>query len=103
MSPSMCGRAYLLLAKIVRQVGDHDLGLGRDAVLGWTALLARLLGLGLLGIAGVDGHGAFLSSLTSESLVGSRGETSSLARDVGGASAVRVSGSVNLAVGLAGL
>ncbi len=49
----------LLLAEVVGQVGDHDLGLARHAVLGWAALLAGLAGVGCLvvGIGGACGAG----------------------------------------------
>jgi hypothetical protein len=47
--------AYLVLAKVVREVGDHDLGLGRDAVLGRAALLAGSTGLAQLVRAGLAG------------------------------------------------
>lgn len=48
---------YLLLGEIVREVGDHHLGLGGDAISGGTTLtslagLARSLGLGVLCLGG---------------------------------------------------
>lgn len=42
-------RTYSVLLEVVRQVGDHDLGLGRNTILGGTALLALAGGSGLLG------------------------------------------------------
>jgi hypothetical protein len=42
-------RTYPVLLEVVRQVGDHDLGLGRDTILRGTALLALAGGSGLLG------------------------------------------------------
>jgi hypothetical protein len=49
---------YPVLLQVVRQVGNHDLGLGGNAILGGTTLLAlaRLTGLAgsgvLLGLVG---------------------------------------------------
>ena len=40
---------YPVLLEIVRQVGDHDLGLGGNTILGGTALLALAGSSGLLG------------------------------------------------------
>ena len=42
--------AYLFLPKIVREIGNHDFGLGRDAIFRRSTLtgLAGSLGLGLL-------------------------------------------------------
>jgi hypothetical protein len=70
---------YLLLAEVVRKVGDHDLGLAGDAVLGRTTLLAGAVGVGLA----VDSD-AVLASGGGQSLVGGLGKRSNLARDVGG-------------------
>ena len=85
---------YLLLAKIVWQVGNHDLRLARHAILWWTTLLARLLGLGLSGLTSLE---AF-AILRCERLVGCGGEWSSLAWYVCRASAV--GGRLSLAVSL---
>jgi hypothetical protein len=70
---------YLLLAEIVGKVGDHDLGLAGNAVLGRTTLLAGTVGVGLA----VDSD-AVLASGGGQGLVGGLGKRSSLARDVGG-------------------
>jgi hypothetical protein len=70
---------YLLLAEVVGKVGDHDLGLAGDAVLGRTTLLAGAVGVGLA----VDSD-AVLASGGGQGLVGGLGQRSSLARDVGG-------------------
>lgn len=80
----VCHDAHLLLAKIVWQIGDHDLRLAGNSVLWWTALLAWLLGLGLAGLASFE---AF-AILSSESLVGGGGEWGNLAWSVGWASTV---------------
>ena len=70
---------YLLLAEVVREVGNHNLGLAGDAVLGRTTLLAGTVGVGLA----VDSE-AVLASGGGQGLVGGLSERSSLARDVGG-------------------
>jgi hypothetical protein len=68
---------YALLTKVVWKVGDHDLGLAGNAVLGWAALLARLASL-------VGGDGALLAGLGGQSLVGGGCQWIGLAGDVGG-------------------
>jgi hypothetical protein len=86
--------AYLLLTKVVRKVGNHDLGLAGDAVLGGATLLAGAVGVGLASLAGVDSD-ALLASVSGKSLVGGLSERSDLARNVGGSA---VGGSLGLAV-----
>ena len=64
---------YAVFLEVVRKVGNHDLGLGGDAVLGGTALLA------------LTGSGGLLVGLVSgECLVGGLGKSYNLARDIGG-------------------
>lgn len=75
--------SYLLLTKIVREVGDHDLVLAGNAVFWWAALLARLCHLALAGLGWIDSDGTFLAHSARQGLVGGCGQTSSLARDVG--------------------
>jgi hypothetical protein len=90
---SMLCSAYLLLAKVVRKVGNHDLGLAGNAVLRGTALLAGAVGVGLASLVDID---ALLTGGGSDSLVGGLGERKDLAGNVGGGSAI--GGSVSLAV-----
>lgn len=91
----LSSNAYLLLAKIVREVGDHDLVLAWDAVFWWSALLAWLLGLGLACLGDVE---TLFAVGSSERFVGGRGERRGLAWNVG--RAITVGGSLSLAVGL---
>jgi hypothetical protein len=77
----------LLLAQVVRQVGDHDLGLGGDAVLRRATLLARAGSVGLAALLAVDADGALRARLGAQSLVSGLGERSDLAGDVSGATA----------------
>lgn len=100
ISTSNC---YLLLTKVVWEVSDHDLGLGGNAVLGRTTLLAGAKSIGLASLVGVDGQGVLVTRSSSESLVGGLGQRKDLAGDVG-RSIGRVSGSVSsLALGVATL
>ena len=63
-----------ILLQVVRQVGNHDLGLGGDAVLGRTALLA------LARLTRLTGSSIFLVALLScKRFVRSFGEGSDLA------------------------
>ena len=78
-------KSYLLLAKIVWQIGNHDLRLAGDTVLWWAALLPWLLGLGLASLASLE---TFFAVLGCESLVGCRGESCSLAWYVGWSGAI---------------
>ena len=87
------GSAYLLLAKVVRKVGNHDLGLAGNAILRGTALLAGAVGVGLASLVDIE---TLLAGGGGNSLVGGLGERKNLARNVGGSSAV--GGSVSLAV-----
>ena len=53
---------YLILAVVVREVGNHNLGLGWDAILRWASLAGltrstRLLLLGAFGGGGGGGSG----------------------------------------------
>lgn len=82
--------AHLLLAKVVRKVGNHDLGLAGDAVLRRATLLAGAVGVGLA----IDGN-ALLAGGGGKSLVGGLGKRSDLAGNVGGSA---VGGSLGLAV-----
>lgn len=41
-------RIYLLLAKVVRQIGNHNLGSRWNSIFGWTALLWWTSSAGLL-------------------------------------------------------
>jgi hypothetical protein len=84
--------AYLLLTKVVRKVGNHDLGLAGDTVLRGATLLAGTVGVGLASLAGVDSD-ALLASVGGKSLVGGLGERSDLAGNVGGSA---VGGSLGL-------
>jgi hypothetical protein len=86
--------AYLLLTKVVRKVGNHDLGLAGNAVLRGATLLAGAVGVGLASLAGVDSD-TLLASVSGKSLVGGLGERSDLAGNVGGSA---VGGSLSLAV-----
>jgi len=70
--------------KVVRKVGNHDLGLGGNTVLGGTALLARTEGVRLAGLAWVDGQGVLVTGSSAESLVGGLGQRKDLTRNVGG-------------------
>lgn len=88
-----CEYAYLLLTKIVGEVGNHDLGLAGDTVLRRATLLAGAVGVGLAGVVGVDSEA--LASGGGQSLVGGLGERSSLAGNVGRGA---VGGSLALAV-----
>ena len=88
--------AHLLLAKIVWQVGNHDLRLAWYAILWWTALLAWLLGLSLAGLASLE---TFFALLCGKSLVGCGCERCNLAGYIGWASAV--GGRLRLAICLA--
>jgi hypothetical protein len=64
---------HLLLAQIVRQVGNHNLGLGRNTILGRSALL--------LGTdTGLAGGFTSLGGRNDIILVGNLRERSSLAR-----------------------
>ena len=67
----MC--TYAVFLEVVRKVGNHDLGLGRNAILGGTALLALAGSSGLL-----------VGLVSCERLVGGFGKSYNLARDVGG-------------------
>lgn len=50
-------RNYLILAEVVRQVGNHDLGLGGNAILRGTTVLGSTRTLGALGVGVfVDGQ-----------------------------------------------
>ena len=96
-------KAYLLLAKVVWEVSDHDLGLGGDTILRRTALLARAKGVSLAGLAGVNSHGVLVAGSGRKSLVGGLGQRKNLAGDVG-RSIGRVGGCVGgLALGVATL
>lgn len=90
---------YLLLAKIVRQVGNHDLRLARDAILRRATLLALTGSLGLAGLRRVDSD-AVSASRSGEGLVSGVGERDDLARNIGGSvtsSLLAVGGSFALA------
>lgn len=70
----MMRATHLVLGQVVRQIGNHDLGLGRNAVLGRTTLLlgagARLaLLLGSLGASSL----VVVGGLSQRSLTGSVG------------------------------
>jgi hypothetical protein len=69
---------YLLLAEIVRKVGDHDLVLGRDTILGRPALsrLTRSTGFRVGSVGSTFGSG----------FVGCFSQWCHLTRDVGGLS-----------------
>jgi hypothetical protein len=54
---------HLVLAKVIGQIGDHDLGLGRNAVLRGASLLARSTGLTQLVGAGIAGGLHLLAKL----------------------------------------
>jgi len=65
---------YPILLQVVRQVGDHDLGLGGNAILGRTALLA------LAGLTRLTGSSVLLVALLScKRFVRSFGQRSDLA------------------------
>jgi hypothetical protein len=81
--------AHLLLTKVVRKIGNHDLGLARDAILGRATLLAGTVGVGLASLAWV-GSDAILACGAGKSLVGGLSKREDLTRDVGG-SAISVS------------
>jgi hypothetical protein len=67
---------YPILLEVVGQVGNHDLGLGRNAILGGTTLLALAWSSRLL----VDGCRAFGSLLSCECFVRGFGQRNNLAR-----------------------
>jgi hypothetical protein len=76
-------KAHLLLAKVVWEVSDHDLGLGGNAVLRRTALLAGAKGVGLAILAGVNSDGVLVTGSGRKSLVGGVGQRKNLAGNVG--------------------
>lgn len=51
-------RAYLVLAEVVWQIGNHDFGGGWNTVLWWSTLLGRARGLGVSGRSGLVGFGS---------------------------------------------
>lgn len=69
---------YLVLGQVVRKVGNHDLGLGGNAILGRTALLLGTRSTGLASLASLAGSGVVL--------VGDLGQRSGLAGNVDGLS-----------------
>lgn len=76
-------KAHLLLAKVVWEVSNHDLGLGGNAILGRSALLARAKSISLASLVGVNGHGVLVTRGGRKSLVGGLGQRKDLARHVG--------------------
>jgi len=74
----------LLFTKVIRKVCDHDLGLGWDTVLWWTALLAWTKSGALASLLCVNGERALLAWCSRKSLVGGLSQASSLTRNVGG-------------------
>jgi len=95
-------KAHLLLAKVVWEVSNHDLGLGGNTVLGRTALLAGAKSISLASLAGVNSDGVLVTRSSRESLVGGIGQGKDLAGDVG-RSVGRLGGCVSLALGVATL
>jgi hypothetical protein len=95
-------KAHLLLTKVVWEVSDHDLGLGGNAILGRTTLLAGTKGVSLASLGVVNGNGVLVTGSSRESLVGGLGQGKDLARDVG-RSIGRVGRCVSLALCVATL
>ena len=91
-------QSHLLLAKVVRQVGNHDLVLAGDAVFRRTTLLARLVRLGLAGLGRIGIDGTLLTDSARERLVGRGRQTGSLAWHIGWARAI--GRGLSLAIGL---
>lgn len=71
LCPRVEGLTYAVFLQVVRQVSNHDLGLGGNTVLGRTALLA------------LAGSGLFVALVSCECLVGGFGESYNLARNIG--------------------
>ena len=82
-------RPYLLLTKIIWQIGDHDLVLACDAVLWRSTLLTSLRSVGLAGLGSIQVQATFLSGLSSERFVCGLRERRDLAWHVCWSSTVR--------------
>lgn len=74
---------YAVFLQVVRQVSNHDLGLGGNAILGRSALLARAKSISLASLVGVNGHGVLVTRGGRKSLVGGLGQRKDLSRHVG--------------------
>jgi hypothetical protein len=84
--------SYLLLAKVVRKVSDHDLGLAGNTILRGATLLAGTVGVGLASVVNRD---TLLAGGGGKRLVGSLSERKDLTGNVGRSA---VGGSLGLAI-----
>ena len=73
----------LLLTQVEGEVGDHDLGLGGNAIFRRATLLARTKSAALASRLCVDGDGAGLTWVSGEGTVGGFGQARDLSGDVG--------------------